>query len=472
MRNSIAGSLRAPRRPKRTLLCLTKLEDRETPAAAGFSALGAAAGAAPVVSVLRPGGSVLARITAYDPAFTGGVNVAVNEIDGNANTIELVTGAGAGGGPHVKVYAVDTVTGATNLLTEFMAYDINFHGGVNVAAGNLNNNLNSAAIVTAPGVGGGPDVRVYSFANGTLTPLGGQLGAIMAFDQAFRGGANVAVGDFDGNAINGDELAIAAGPGGGPHVKVFGSDGSQIANFMAFDPAFRGGAAFGTPGINGQLVVISGPGATGSSRFSFANGVVTPTVLTPFTLTTPGVSDQAGNVFGLTTPVFGGITTGVNGLPPAGSTTPVAGGFTTPGAQSPFGVGTGLPGLTTASAGTIGTIPGTTFNTANNTVPGFISGGFVNSNGQLVTNGTTFGPSTFGGSTVFPAGSLTPGVASGGVLGPGFGSLPNDGGTFTNIAGGPTVFAFQPNAFMAPSPSTPPVPPSAPTPIGPFGPIV
>ena len=48
----------------------------------------------------------------------------------------------------------------------------------------------------------------------------------------------VAAGDVDGTP----DIITGAGPGGGPHVKLFdGGTGSETYGLMAFDPAFRGG---------------------------------------------------------------------------------------------------------------------------------------------------------------------------------------------------------------------------------------
>ena len=85
----------------RTVLTVCRLEPRDTPAL-GYTAFGAAAGGLPLVEVDRPDGTALARFLAFDPAFRGGVRAAVAELDGNLNTVEVVVGAGAGGGPHVR----------------------------------------------------------------------------------------------------------------------------------------------------------------------------------------------------------------------------------------------------------------------------------------------------------------------------------------------------------------------------------
>jgi len=62
---------------------------------------------------------------AYDPRFTGGVRVAVGDVNGDG-TPDLVCGAGPGGGPNVTVF--DGRNDA--LLSSFFAYDPRFSAGI------------------------------------------------------------------------------------------------------------------------------------------------------------------------------------------------------------------------------------------------------------------------------------------------------------------------------------------------------
>src|SRR5205823_6602530 len=83
--------------------------------------------------------------------FRGGVHVATADVNGDGQD-DVITAPGNGGGPLVRVW--DGNTGA--MLKQFMAYDANFRGGAWVAGGDMNGD-GKAEIVTGAGQGGGPD---------------------------------------------------------------------------------------------------------------------------------------------------------------------------------------------------------------------------------------------------------------------------------------------------------------------------
>src|SRR5262249_60823161 len=118
-------------------------------------------------------------------------------------------------------------------------YDPGFLGGVNVALGDLTGD-GVPDIVTGAGPGGGPHVEAFDGRTGAL------LRGFITFDPGFRGGVSVAVGELDGSTADGPAQAAAAGPGGGPHVKVFRADGSPFADFFAFPASFTGGVTLGS----------------------------------------------------------------------------------------------------------------------------------------------------------------------------------------------------------------------------------
>jgi len=234
----------------RPVLC--PLEPRENPATA-FLASGAVAGGLPLVEVLKPNGTLLSQFQAFESSFTGGVRADTGELDDDPTTVEVVVAPGPGGGPRVQVYAVRIDTGATTKLGDFLAYEETFRDGVRVAVGDIDGVGDGLdQIIVGTDQGGGPRVRAFRFEGLTPTPLTTVLGNILAFEESFRGGVRVAAGELDGNTANGEELAVAAGPGGGPRVRVLRGDGSVVNDFFAFPPATT------TAGVNLRYDVVAG----------------------------------------------------------------------------------------------------------------------------------------------------------------------------------------------------------------------
>lgn len=184
-------------------------------------------------------------VTAFEN-FNKGAFVAAGSLDGQPlNGTEFVVGANAGGGPHVKPFRVNPVNGNIQELgAGFFAYGSDFPGGVRVAMGDIDGNpANGEEIVTAAGPGGGPHVRVFHL-NNDLTinePFGN---GFFAYTPNFSGGVYVATGDVNGDGK--DDIITGAGPGGGPHVRIWtlGQDKHswvELGGYFAYDGAFQGG---------------------------------------------------------------------------------------------------------------------------------------------------------------------------------------------------------------------------------------
>jgi hypothetical protein len=211
-------------------------------------------------------GAQTMEIQVYDRAFTGGIFVAIGDL-GNDGILDFVTGAGTGGGPHVKIF--NAITGSET--ASFMAYDINFRGGVSVAVGDIDGS-GFPVIVTGAGAGGGPHVKVF---NGTDHSL---IKQFMAYASNFSGGVFVAVGDYlsDGKY----EIITGAGAGGGPHIKIWdyetlNLDGQTMAfrdfikdNGEVIDVIFTGGVRVALADANGDNVldILAGAGPSGGPR--------------------------------------------------------------------------------------------------------------------------------------------------------------------------------------------------------------
>lgn len=237
---------------------------------------GARPGEKPMVTIRSAHGAILGQWYAYAPSFTGGVEIAAGDIDGD-HLPEIVTAPMGNGGPHIRVFSPDGVLkyqwfafnpaerGGLALaisdvnrdslnelivgsrlsaaplvrifnargvqLGQILAYHPDFRGGVFVAAGDLDHD-GFAEIITAPGSGGGPHIKVFDW-KGTLES------EWFAYHKNFRGGVTVAIAHVSGD--EGLDIITAPGNGGGPHIRIFDSHGNVQSQFFAFDSSYRGG---------------------------------------------------------------------------------------------------------------------------------------------------------------------------------------------------------------------------------------
>jgi hypothetical protein len=196
-----------------------------------------------------PQSQILTQFYAYDPRFLGGVNVAVGDFD-HDGLADVVTGADVGGGPHVRIFSGKSVMAGTGPQTiggplgNFFAYEPTYTGGVRVAVGDVNGD-GRADLILGAGISGGPRVTIL---DGTT---GGTLANFFAYDTAFRGGIYVDAGDYNGDGFA--DILTGAGAGG-PHVRVFSGqsaitgtgDPTGLANFFAFPPTEQVDPLFGT----------------------------------------------------------------------------------------------------------------------------------------------------------------------------------------------------------------------------------
>lgn len=200
---------------------------------------------------------------AYNPNFLGGVRVAAGDVTGDG-VDDLVTAPGQGGGPHIQVFN-GRFTGPNNIPSttrdgrSFLAYVPNFTGGVYVAVGDVDTRVGAegAEIITGPGTGGGPHVRVFNVRNlGTgfaLSPS--SLSQFFAYDSNFLGGVRVAVGFANDTDTNLDILTMP-GIGGGADLRAYsGASVSSPArgnNILPQPQIVAGRVPFG--GLTGSFV--------------------------------------------------------------------------------------------------------------------------------------------------------------------------------------------------------------------------
>lgn len=137
------------------------------------------------VRMFSADGSYIRSFMAFPDGFTGGVTLATADFDKTAKRT-IIVGAGPGGAPQVRVFDINT-----QVLGSFLAYGQSFRGGIVVAGADVDGNGRDE-IVTSAGKGGGPHVRIF-------TPAGVPIGGFFAFNPSHRLGALIVADDIDGD---------------------------------------------------------------------------------------------------------------------------------------------------------------------------------------------------------------------------------------------------------------------------------
>jgi hypothetical protein len=247
-------------------------------------------GMAGVVNIYDgPTAKLISQFVPYEATFTGGLYVALGDVNGDGFA-DPILGTGNGGGPRVQaINGANAVAGNPTSLFNFFAYENTFRGGVLVASGDTNGD-GIADIITGTGIGGGPRVQVFDGkTNATLQNF-------FAYEPTFRGGVFASAGDLDGDGVA--EIVTGVGNGGGPVVKVFSPATFSPPNaptppatlaFNAYAASFRGGVRVDVTDTNadGKLDILTGPGpGTGAivKAFDYADLLANPGALPLFSL--------------------------------------------------------------------------------------------------------------------------------------------------------------------------------------------
>jgi hypothetical protein len=191
------------------------------------------------------GTKILKTFQPFAGLFKGNISLAIADLNGNGQK-ELVIGAGAGGGPQVRIFSTD----GRLLSGGFFAYDRNFRGGVNVTAIDYNND-GKDEIITGAGTGGGPQVRIFN-------KDGKVLGGFFAYAQTSRNGVSVAAGRISGNKEK--QIITGSGPGSTPSVRIWDKYGKMISQFLAYDATAKSGITVSAADVDnsGQDEILAG----------------------------------------------------------------------------------------------------------------------------------------------------------------------------------------------------------------------
>lgn len=255
--------------------------------------VGSGPGASPEIKIFNADGTpkYAEGFLAFSKGFTGGVNVACGDLDADGQA-EIVAGPKSNSNLQVKIF---NKFGQPIMGSGFYAYDKLLTGGLNIAIGDIDGSgLNE--IIVAPTVGLNSLVKVFN-RNGSALPItfhpfkaeytGGVsltaadvdgdgndeivfgvlsqdeslvkvikadpsqtvIGSFYAFPKNFKGGVNVSTSDV--NDDNLEEIIVAANSGGVPEVKGFTYRGTSVGiKFLAYEKSFSGGVQVSAGDLN------------------------------------------------------------------------------------------------------------------------------------------------------------------------------------------------------------------------------
>jgi hypothetical protein len=229
--------------------------------------------------------SMLMSQTPFGAGYQGGVTVAAGDVDADGR-VEVIVAQAVGG-------TVAVISGATQAITASGAPYGFLPGGVFVAAADVNGD-GRADVIASPGSGNAP-VIVYNIA--TLTPIT----SFAPYGATSPGGVRVAATDLTGDGRA--EIITVPGPGREPELKIFdGGTFALLSTQLAFQPDYRGGVF--VSGSPARRIGTPNPGPPGAPRnldFTVLGGNVALRWNPPNTGGTPtGYRVEVGSASGLT----------------------------------------------------------------------------------------------------------------------------------------------------------------------------
>lgn len=187
-----------------------------------------ASAGAPQVKVFDENGKLEKQFFAYDKKLKMGINLSTIYLNDLGET-EIITAPAAGSEPQVKLFSVNG-----ELFNSFYPYEKKFRGGVKVAVANLDGRKdhNGSEIIIVPGAGRDPQVKIYD----NSLKLKKQF---LGYKKNWHGGVNITAGDINNDGLA--EIVLGANSGAAPHVRIFDGEANLTESFYTWPESFKGG---------------------------------------------------------------------------------------------------------------------------------------------------------------------------------------------------------------------------------------
>ena len=210
----------------------------------------------PEVKILRLDGSLVNSWHPYARGFEGQVNVVGGDVDGDGK-VEIITAPGEGGGPHIRVF-----DGYGNVETGFMATEQTYRSGVEVALGDVTGD-GKKDIICSLIEAGKYSVKFFDNTGRTVLP------AITIDDGEVLSPLKVTAFDLTGDGKA--EIVVGSGLGNLPQVYVYDQSGALLSKFLAYGENFRGGVDMAVMRMAEENVIVTSPGFGGGPHVRFFN---------------------------------------------------------------------------------------------------------------------------------------------------------------------------------------------------------
>ena len=211
------------------------------------------------VKVSRPVSypALAGEILPFGNTYTGGVNIASGDIDGDGND-ETLVGAGKRGGPKVAAY-----DDADMPISSFYAFASDSpRYGTDVAVGDVDGD-GSDEVLAVSQLADREMIAIFKFSAPNNFVKVGEFRNTT--DKNPKSTSRISVVDINGD--NQEEIVIGAGENAPPEVVVFDKNGTHLSSVMVYDPSFKGGVdVAGIRNSLGTEVIAAAPYTIGSSK--------------------------------------------------------------------------------------------------------------------------------------------------------------------------------------------------------------
>ncbi len=205
-------------------------------------------------------GDVLESFFPYGEGFNGGCSVALADNNGDLKD-EIIVGAGAGGGPQVKVFK------GSYEQRSFFAFDKKQRNGVKIASRDLGHD-GRAEIIAFSNYNQVPEYDIFDNSGAKI--------AGYKLSDLNNNGVDLVVGDFNGDGLK--ETAYIGGYGNKLEIKIVGYKNKLLKTIPYANVDFRGSLNLAAGDINNdgqeELVVTEGYGGNGQVSIYNFDGVI------------------------------------------------------------------------------------------------------------------------------------------------------------------------------------------------------